>query len=87
MNKSVFQGCDLTSALVDVLCRFRQESIALVADKESMYYQVRVSPCDVSASKLLWSSEGEIERGPEKYEMLMHLFGGIGCSCVAKYAL
>ena len=35
-------GPDLTNQIIGVLIRFRQEPIAIVADIELMYYQVRV---------------------------------------------
>lgn len=40
------QGPDLTNSLIDVLLRFRQESIALMADIEGMFHQVRVPMAD-----------------------------------------
>ena len=46
LNSILFQGPDLTSSLLGVLLRFRQESIALLADIEAMFYQVRVHEDD-----------------------------------------
>jgi hypothetical protein len=42
LNDMLLQGPDLTNTLVGVLTRFRQESTAVMADIESMYYQVHV---------------------------------------------
>ena len=44
LNKSFMQGPDLANSLMSVLLRFRKNAIALVADIEAMFYQVRVDP-------------------------------------------
>lgn len=46
LNDQLLQGPDLTNGLVGVLLRFRQEPVAMVADVEGMFHQVRVSPED-----------------------------------------
>ena len=40
INYRVLQGPGLTNSLFGVLCRFRQEKVAIVADIEAMYHQV-----------------------------------------------
>ncbi len=47
LNSELLQGPDFTNKLVGVLMRFRQERVALVADIEGMFHQVRVSPRDI----------------------------------------
>ena len=42
LNENLLQGPDLTNSLIGVLTRFRQERTAIVADMESMFYQVRL---------------------------------------------
>ena len=54
LNDKVHQGPDLTNSLVGVLQRFRQEQIALMADVEGMFHQVRVSEQDRDALRFLW---------------------------------
>ena len=44
LNKHLLQGPDLTNSLTGVLCRFRQELIALTCDLEAMFYQFNVVP-------------------------------------------
>ena len=48
LNQQLLQGPDLTSSLVGVLTRFRQETIAIMADVEAMFYQVGVKDEDTS---------------------------------------
>ena len=45
LNAQVLQGPDLTNKVVGVLLRF--QSVALMADVEPMYHQLKVHPDDV----------------------------------------
>ncbi|PIK43536.1 hypothetical protein BSL78_19599 [Apostichopus japonicus] len=47
LNSQLLQGPDFTNKLVGVLIRFRQEAVAIAADIEGMFHQVKVSPKDV----------------------------------------
>ena len=87
LNDNVLQGPDFTNSLVGVLLRFRQESVALMADVESMFHQVRVHLRDGDALRFLWFPHGDLSKDPEEYQMLVHLFGGIWSPCCASYAL
>ena len=87
LNDNILQGPDFTNSLVGVLLRFRQESVALMADIESMFHQVRVHPKDVDALRFLWFPNGDLSKDPEEYQMLVHLFGGVWSPCCASYAL
>ena len=87
LNDNVVQGPDFTNSLVGVLLRFRQESVALMADIESMFHQVRVHPKDVDALRFLWFPHGDLSKDPEESQMLVHLFGGVWSPCCASYAL
>lgn len=53
LNKEVAQGPDLTNKLAGVLLRFCKEPVALMADIEAMFHQVRVSERDRDASRFL----------------------------------
>ena len=46
LNDQVLRGPDLANTFLGVLLRFRQERVALMADVEAMFHQVRVSPDD-----------------------------------------
>ena len=54
LNEHVLQGPDLTNKLVGVLMRFRQDSIVIMADIESMFHQVQVTPGDRDVLRFLW---------------------------------
>ena len=47
LNSVLLQGPDLANNIIGVLMRFREEDIAVMADIEAMYYQVRVRREDV----------------------------------------
>mgnify|MGYP000046602904 CR=1 FL=1 len=49
LTQQLLQGQDQKHKLVGVLSRFRQESVGVVADVESMFLQMLVEPkdCDV----------------------------------------
>ena len=42
INKALLPGHDLTSQIVGVLLRFREEQIAVIGDIEAIYHQVNV---------------------------------------------
>ena len=73
-NKQLLQGLDLTNSLVGVLMRFRQEPVAFMSDIEAKFYQVWVQPSDCNYLQFLWWSVGNLEKKPEEYRMLVHLF-------------
>ena len=87
MNDQLLQGPDLTNTLVGILTRFREEPIALTADIEKMFYQVRVPSTDCDALRFLWWPKGDLSKDREEYEMRVHLFGGASSPSCANYAL
>ena len=54
LNSKVLQGPDLTNKLVGVLTRFRLHQVALMADVEAMFHQVRVKADDQDTLRFLW---------------------------------
>ncbi|KAJ8366529.1 hypothetical protein AAFF_G00350830, partial [Aldrovandia affinis] len=67
LNQQLLQGPDLTSSLVGVLMRFRQETVAVMADVEAMFHQIRVSHEDTDFFRFLWWPDGNYEQ-----ELLEH---------------
>lgn len=87
LNDQLLQGPDLTNSLVGVLTRFRQDSVALVADIEGMFHQVRVSPDDCNVLRFLWWPNGDLNKEPMEYQMTVHLFGATSSPSCANFAL
>ena len=54
LNKQILQGPDLTNSLIGVLSRFREETIAVMADVEQMFYQVLAPVEDCNYLRYLW---------------------------------
>ncbi|XP_014677798.1 PREDICTED: uncharacterized protein LOC106817630 [Priapulus caudatus] len=87
LNDQVHQGPDLNNKLIGVLLRFREEHVALMADIEGMFYQVRVHAADRDALRFLWWEEDDIDKPPTTYRMTSHLFGGVWSPSCASFAL
>ncbi|XP_064647084.1 uncharacterized protein LOC135499944 [Lineus longissimus] len=76
INKHLLQGPDLTNSLLGVLCRFRQETVAITCDVEQMFHQFKVAEEDRDYLRFLWWSDGKLDEQPKEYRMTVHLFGG-----------
>ena len=83
LNSECLQGPDLCNKLLHVLLRFRQFKLAITADIEAMYHQVKIPPKHRNCLRFLWEQNGCIS----EYRMTSHLFGGVWCSCSSTYAL
>lgn len=64
LNSQLLQGPDLMNSLVGVIIRFRQDKVALAADIEAMYHQVRVREDDCDALRFLWWPNGNLDQKP-----------------------
>lgn len=87
LNMQLLQGPDLTSTLIGVLTRFRQEPIAFMSDIEGMFYQVRVPVEDSDMLRFLWWPQGDLNLELKEYRMAVHLFGATSSPSCASYAL
>ena len=74
LNNQLHQGPDLTNSLLGDLLRFRQYPIALVADIEAMFNQVKVPPEDSDALRFFWWENNDLE-SPSEFQMTSHIFG------------
>ena len=86
LNRSLLQRPDLTNNLLGILCRFRQESTALMCDLEAMFHQVKVDATDRNFLRFFWWENGNVDMNPVVYRMSSHLFGATsspGCANVA----
>ena len=70
-----------------VLCRFRQEPVALMCDIEGMFHQVNVNPEHRHFLLFLWWENGNIDSEPTEYRMTVHLFGATSSPRCANFAL
>ena len=87
LNGELLQGPDLTNSLCGALIRFRENKIAVMADIESMFYQVRIPKHQRSYQRFLWWPNGDLSKDPVEYEMKVHMFGTISSPSCANYAL
>ncbi|XP_038154235.1 uncharacterized protein LOC119791920 [Cyprinodon tularosa] len=87
LNGQLMQGPDLTNTLIGALVRFREEPIAVMADIESMFYQVRVPETDADLLRFLWWPAGDLSTPVKEYRMMVHLFGATSSPSVASYVL
>lgn len=87
LNDLLLNGPDLTNTLFGVLMRFRQERIALMADIESMFYQVRVVDADCTYLRFLWWPDGNLQGELQEYQMVVHLFGAASSPACSNFAL
>ena len=56
-----------------------------MADVESMFHQVHVSPRDCDALRFLWWSNNDLNSEPEEYQMMVHLFGATSSPSCANF--
>jgi hypothetical protein len=87
LNDVLLQGPDLTNNHLGVLLRFRQERLALMADIEGMFLQVRVPEVERNLLRFLWWTDGKIDQDPDEYQMNMYLFGAVSSPSIANFTL
>ena len=87
VNRNLFTGLDLTNQLIGVLIQFREEHVALTADIEAMFFQVKVAEKHRSFLRFLWWEDSDINKGIVDHEMCVHVFGGVSSPSCSKYAL
>ena len=87
LNECLHQGPDMIADLVGVLLRFRLDYVAVVADIEEMFLQVRVPEKDRGALRFLWWSEDDYNKDVEEYQLTVHPFGATSSPFCANFAL
>ena len=87
LNSNLSTGPDLMNSLLGVLLRFRKHKIAVVADIEKMFYQVRLKAKDTDSLRFLWKDDPKSKSEPDHYKMLVHILGATCSPCCAIYAL
>ncbi|XP_071497310.1 uncharacterized protein [Diadema antillarum] len=87
LNDKLLQGPDLTNGLLGVLCRFRQEDVAIMADIKSMFHQFFVAEEDRDMLRFLWWEDGNPQNEVIEYRMKVHLFGAASSPGCANFGL
>ena len=87
LNDQLLKGPDLMNNLVGVLSRFRMENVAIVADVEAMFHQVKVDPRDHSYLRFLWWPDGDLSQPFHEYSMQVHLFGATSSPACTNFCL
>jgi len=75
LNDKLLHCPDLVTDLLGVLMRFRQETIAVVADINACFHQVFVEEEDRGAFRFLWFDKNDPRQPPVDYRMNVHIFG------------
>ncbi|KAK0144674.1 hypothetical protein N1851_017016 [Merluccius polli] len=87
LNDHLLTGPDLTNTLVGVLCRFRNDQVAVICDIERMFHQFYVKAEDQDYLRFLWWESGNLESTPSTYRMKVHLFGAASSPGCANFGL
>lgn len=87
LNQQLLQSPDLTNCIVGVLSCFRQETVGLIVDTQSMFHQVRVEPRDCDALRFLWRPGGDLSVELVGYRMVEHIFGATLSPSVVNFCL
>ncbi|KAH9580868.1 hypothetical protein MS3_00009365, partial [Schistosoma haematobium] len=87
LNDMIYQGLDTTTELVYIFLRFRKESVAITADVEEMFMQVKVPESDRGTLGFLWWQEGDLSREPPEFQTTSHPFGATSSPFCANFVL
>ena len=69
LNDLLLKGPGLTNSLLGVLTRFRQEHVAVMADIEAIFHQVKVPDTDRSFLRFLCWPNGDLSYALKEYQM------------------
>ena len=87
LNDQLVNGPDLLNSLVGVLLRFRSDQVAIMADIEAMFHQVRVKEEDRDCLRFLWRNTAVPNQPLLTYQMQVHICGATSSPCCASYGL
>ena len=87
LNDHLLTGPDLINPLIGVLCRFREEPIAIMGDIERMFHQFKVNIEHRDYLRFLWWKQGKLSTKPMVYRMKVHLFGATSSPGCANFGL
>ena len=87
LDDKLLRGPDLTNFHLGVLTRFWQERMAIMADIDGMFHQVKVPDADRFFLRFLWWPNGDLSCALEEYQMSVHLFGAVSSPACSNFAL
>ncbi|CAI2732197.1 unnamed protein product [Schistosoma spindalis] len=87
LNDQLLRGPNTVNSLIGILLRFRLGNVALAADIEEMFLQVKIPRQDRGAFRLLWWEDGDIRQRAKEYCLTVHPFGAVSSPFCANFAL
>lgn len=75
LNKALLSGPDLTNNLLGILLRFRQDTVAFVADIEQMFHSFLVQEQHRDLLRFFWYKNNDPNEELTEYRMKVHVFG------------
>ena len=85
LNDNLLTGPELLQNLIGIIFRFREQKIAITADIEAMFLQVKVPPEDCKVLQFLWRDN--TNEPVNVYDYGRHIFGAKSSPTCANYAL
>ena len=70
-----------------VLLQFRKGKVAVIADVEAMFYQIKVAPHDRDALRYFWWLQGKYDLQSKIYGRTVHIFGAKSSPSCATFCL
>ena len=83
LNDNLLTGPDLLTDLLELILRFREHAIGVLADIEGMFMQIAIRPEDQSALRFLWLEDDFVRQ----YQYTRLIFGANCSPCCAIFAL
>ncbi len=77
LNSELLQGPDLTTSLLAVLLRFRQEKVAVIGDIAKMFYQINVPKQHRDFLRFFWFLQNDPNQPPIEYRLKVLVFGAV----------
>ena len=79
LNTCLLTGPDLSADLLELILRFREHAIGVLADIESMFMQIAIRKEDQSALRFVWLEDNLIRQ----YQYIRLIFGANCSPCCA----
>ncbi|XP_071944729.1 uncharacterized protein [Antedon mediterranea] len=87
LNSVLITGPDLVNSLIGVLIRFREDTVAFMADIEQMFHSFHVKEQHRDYLRFLWFRNNDPESDIVDYRMKVHIFGNAPSPAVATFGL